>query len=76
VIARITLDEQSSAALRAIARQAGKTPDEMIREAVEQLIRRHQQTDRGALLRQARGMWQDRTDLPALDTLRSELDRV
>jgi len=54
----------------------GKTPDELLREAVEQLLARYQQTHRRALLQQARGMWRDRTDLPSPETLRREFDRI
>ena len=70
----ITLTEQSS--LRAIAQQTGKTPDELLHEAVAQYLAQFQQTHRRALLQQARGMWQDRTDLPSLATLRREFDRL
>jgi len=73
---QVDLDEQSSAALAAIARQTGKTPDELIHEAVEDLIQRHLPQDRTARLRQARGMWKDREDLPDFGAIRSELDRV
>ena len=74
--AQIRLSDQQRKALRTIAQQTGKTEDEIIREAVEQFISQFQGTDRRALLQQACGMWRDRTDLPALATLRSELDRL
>ncbi|MBP1468208.1 hypothetical protein EYB53_021030 [Candidatus Chloroploca sp. M-50] len=72
----ITLTEQEETALQTIAQQTGKTPDELLREAVEQLLVQYQQTHRRALLQQARGMWRDRTDLPTLETLRREFDRA
>jgi hypothetical protein len=71
----ITLTEQEQLSLRAIAQQTGKTPDELLHEAVAQFLAQFQQTHRRALLQQARGMWQDRTDLPSLATLRREFDR-
>jgi len=71
----ITLTDQESKALRAIAQQTGRTQDELIREAVEQLIAQFHHSDRRALLVQARGMWKDRNDVPALETLRNEWDR-
>jgi predicted transcriptional regulator len=73
--AQITLTEQEGRTLRAIAQQTGRTPDELIREAVEQYIQQLRQAHRRALLQQARGMWQDRTDLPDLEALRGEMDR-
>jgi hypothetical protein len=42
---------------------------------VKQLIAQFQLEDRLSLLRQARGMWKDRTDLPSLTDLRREWDR-
>ena len=71
----ITLTEQEQVSLRTIAQQTGKTPEELLHEAVAQFLAQFQQTCRRALLQQARGMWQDRTDLPSVATLRHEFDR-
>ena len=70
--AQVTLSEQEETTLRWMAQQTGKTEDELIHEAVEQFLQEAKQLRRRALLQQARGMWQDRTDLAAV---RSELDR-
>ena len=72
----ITLTEQEQVSLRDIAQQTGKTPDELLHEAVAQFLDQFQQMRRRALLQQARGMWQDRTDLPSLAILRREFDRM
>jgi hypothetical protein len=72
----ITLTEHEQLSLRAIAQQTGKTPEELLHEAVVQFLAQFQHTRRRALLQQARGMWQDRTDLPSLATLRREFDRL
>ncbi|MDQ2998477.1 MAG: CopG family transcriptional regulator [Chloroflexota bacterium] len=72
----ITLTEQEQLSLRTIAQQTGKTPDELLHEAITQFLTQFQQTPRRALLQQARGMWKDRTDLPSLATLRHEFDRT
>ena len=72
----ITLTEQEQLSLRAIAQQTGKTQDELLHEAVMQFLAQFQQTRRRALLQQARGIWQDRTDLPSLETMRREFDRM
>jgi hypothetical protein len=74
--ARIDLSEAESRALKAIAQRTGKTEDELLRDAVTELIARFQSEDRRALLRQARGMWKDRQDLPDPAALRRELDRM
>ena len=74
-IAALHLTEQEQTALAAIAQRMGKTPDEVVHDAVKQWIAQFQAEDRLSLLRQARGMWKDRTDLPALTDLRREWDR-
>jgi hypothetical protein len=48
---------------------------ELVREAVERLIGEFQREDDLSLMRQARGIWKDRDDLPALEDLRREWDR-
>ena len=74
-IAGLHLTEQEQTALETMAQRIGKTPDELVHDTVKQLIAQFQAEDRLSLLRQARGMWKDRTDLPALTDLRREWDR-
>jgi hypothetical protein len=74
-IAALHLTEQEQTALETIAQRMGKTPDEVVHDAVKQLIAQFQSEDRLSLLRQARGMWQDRTDFPSLTDVRREWDR-
>ena len=74
-IAALHLTEQEQTALETIAQRMGKTPDEVVHDAVKQLIAQFQAEDRLSLLRQARGMWKDRTALPSLTDLRREWDR-
>ena len=73
--AEIHLTEQEAQALRDLAQRTGKTPDALLHEAVAQLLSQARHEDRLALLRQARGIWKDRTDLPQLATLRAEFER-
>ena len=74
-IAGLHLTAQEQTALETIAQRAGKTPDELVHDVIKQLIAQLQSEDRLRLLRQARGMWKDRTDLPTLSDLRREWDR-
>jgi hypothetical protein len=74
-IAELHLTEQEQTALETMAQRAGKTPDELVHDAIKQLIAQFQSEDRLRLLRQARGMWKDRSDLPTLADLRREWDR-
>ena len=74
-IAGLHLTEQEQTTLETMAQRTGKTPDELIHDAVKHLIAQFQSEDRLRLLRQARGMWKDRTDLPSVAALRREWDR-
>ena len=74
-IAGLHLTEQEQTALETMAQHLGKTPEELVHDAVKQFIAQFQSEDRLSLLRQARGMWKDRTDLPSLTDLRREWDR-
>jgi len=74
-IAELNLTEQEQTALATMARRTGKTPDELVHDAVKQLIVQSQCEDRLSLLQQARGMWKDRTDLLSLTDVRREWDR-
>jgi hypothetical protein len=69
-IAGLPLTEQEQKVLETMAQRIGKTPDELVHDAVKQLIAQFQLEDRLSLLRQARGIWKDRTDLPSLADLR------
>jgi len=73
---QIYLTEDQRAALRNIARQIGKKQSELIRRAIDDFIGRFQPGDRRARLKQARGMWQGRDDLPDFRVLRRELDGI
>lgn len=72
----INLTEQERAALEEISRRTGKSEGQLIREAMDQLIARFQSNARPDLIQKARGIWKDRQDLPALDELRSEWNRL
>ncbi len=59
-----------------LAEQTGKSEDEIIREALHQFLHHSSQAHRLILMRQARGMWKDRTDLPDFGAVRNEMDRL
>lgn len=72
---QIYLTEKEQRGLRALSRRTGRSQSELIREAIDSLLSQ-QHSDRSALLRQARGLWSKRTDLPDFAELRRELDRA
>ncbi len=71
---QIYLTEEEQNALRAIANLREATQSEVIREAIDQYIIKHQQAYRVQMLREARGIWADRDDINAT-ALRAEWDR-
>jgi predicted DNA-binding protein len=70
----LTAEEQQ--ALRALSRRTGTSQSELIRQAIDSLLAGEEALDRAALLRQARGLWRDRDDLPDFAELRREMDRT
>jgi hypothetical protein len=72
---QIYLTEEERASLRRASRQTGKSQSELIRQAIDWFVERFVQRDRLTCLRQARGIWEGRTDIPELRQLRRESDR-
>jgi len=75
---QIYLTPRERKALGAMAVRTGRTRSDLIREAVDRFLEgsdAYTVSDRKALLRQGRGLWADRTDLPDLEGLRREWDR-
>jgi hypothetical protein len=73
---QIYLTEHQRDELAAIAKAAGKTQSELIREAVDRLINQSGRSRKEAVLREAAGIWKDRTDLPDFKAARAEWDRT
>jgi len=69
------LKERQRDELAAIARIAGKKQSELIREAVDLFIEQAGRNRRESVLREAAGIWKDRTDLPDFKRVRAEWDR-
>jgi hypothetical protein len=72
---QIYLTERQHDELVAISKAEGKKQSELIREAVDRLIDQASRSRRGAVLREAAGIWKDRTDLPDFNAIRDEWDR-
>jgi Arc/MetJ-type ribon-helix-helix transcriptional regulator len=72
---QIYLTENQRDELAAIAKSVGKKQSELIREAIDLLIDQAGSGRRESVLREAAGIWKDRTDLPDFKAIRAEWDR-
>ncbi len=72
---QIYLTKHQREELAAISKAAGKKQSELIREAVDRLINHSMHSRREAVLREAAGIWKNRTDLPDFKAARAEWDR-
>ena len=72
---QIYLTQRQRDELNAIAKTARKKQSELIREAVDRLIDEAGCDRRETILREAAGIWKDRTDLPDFSATRAEWDR-
>jgi Arc/MetJ-type ribon-helix-helix transcriptional regulator len=72
---QIYLTERQRAELEIISKTLGKNQSELIREAIDRLIDQTGGNSRELILREAAGIWKDRTDLPDFSAVRSEWDR-
>ena len=73
---QIYLTEQQRNELATIAKSFGKKQSELIREAIDRLIEQTGKNHRKLVLREAAGIWKDRTDLPDFKSIRAEWDRT
>ena len=78
--AQINLTDTQADALHKLSEQTGKTEDELLQEAVNKLIGQVSEAETKRqewleALRQAKGIWKNRDDLPDLRELREEADR-
>ena len=60
---------------QALALRSGRSQSALIREAIDAFLQQHQPQGQLARLRQARGLWAARTELPDWTALRQEFDR-
>lgn len=72
----LTLSEKEDQAIRTITQATGKTVNQVLHQALEQLIAQVQAQPRRNLLRQARGIWKNSVDLPNFEDVRKEFDRL
>jgi hypothetical protein len=71
----IFLTEQEQQVLQELAQRSGCSQDELIHQAIVDLIGEAPTRDRRAGFERIRGLWKDRDDLPDFEALRRESDR-
>ena len=69
------LTDRQRAELEGISKILGKKQSELIREAIDRFIDHSGENRREIVLREAAGIWKDRTDLPDFKTMRNEWNR-
>lgn len=72
---QIYLTDRQRTKLAMLSKSSGRKQSELIREAIDSLIDLAGQDRRETVLREAAGIWKDRTDLPDFKALRTEWDR-
>lgn len=73
---QIYLTENERSTLALIGKQMRKSQSELIREAIDSFCEKKLSQNRIALLRNAKGIWRDRKDLPDFVAVRKEFDRL
>lgn len=72
---QIYLSDQERCGLQQLSQRSGRSQSALIRDAIDAFLKQHQPQERLASLRQGRGLWSHRDDLPDWACLRRELDR-
>jgi len=72
---QIYLTEEEREGIDAIAKATGRKQSEVIREAVDRFLDLSKEARREAILKDAAGMWRDRSDLPDFGAARRSWDR-
>lgn len=72
---QIYLTDLQREELASMSKALGKKQSELIREAVDLFIEQAGDNRRKIVLKEAAGIWKDRTDLPDFRKMRKEWDR-
>jgi hypothetical protein len=73
---QIYLTEQEHRQLRVLSLRKGASLSELIRGAIDHMLLRAKGADRLEIMRQARGIWKERNELPDFGRMRGEFDRI
>lgn len=73
---QIYLNEKDHLKLTQLSSHSGKTISRLIREAIENFLRKNSNPDRLSLLKKGKGIWKDRNDLSEFEKMRKEINRT
>ena len=73
---QIYITDKERESLQDIVRRTGRSQSNLIREAIESFLDQFSMPERRTLIKQAKGVWKDRKDLPEFRLIRNEFDRV
>lgn len=72
---QIYLTEDERSALQSLAKQTGQSQNQLIRHAIDVMLKTTQEPNKNAALHAAKGMWKDSDELPDFRKLREESNR-
>lgn len=72
---QIYLTEEEHRKLHQLSRRRGTSLSELIRDAIDRMLLQSRKENRLEVLREGRGIWKNRRDLPDFAEVRRELDR-
>jgi len=72
---QIYLTEEENSAVTRLAAASGQGKSEVIRNAIDEYLTRHDTSSRLSRIQSAFGIWKSRKDLPDLRKMREEFDR-
>lgn len=74
---QVYLTEAEKIGLNLLSEETGKSQSELIREAIDLLIQQKlaEKLNKKLAMKNAKGLWADRSDLPNFQELRKEFDK-
>ncbi|HKJ69250.1 MAG TPA: CopG family transcriptional regulator [bacterium] len=71
---QIYLTKEEREALKLLSERTGQSQSALIRQAIDRYAGQYSEEKRSQYLQKARGIWKNRTDVPDIRRLRSEID--
>ena len=72
---QIYITEEEEKTLTKLSKSTGKTKSELIRSAIDQYLEVENTLDWKNKIMESAGLWENRTDIPDFENIRTSLDR-